>query len=66
MFISHLTSAGDRRDLDEGVEGDLDVRELRERLLQKVSEYSAEDGLVRHQHDVFLPEASTVQSLPVA
>ena len=47
-----LADVGQGGELDQGVEGDLDVGEVLQGLVQEVGQDAAEDGLVTHQQHV--------------
>lgn len=50
----YLASVRDGRELDERVEGDGDVGQVGERLLQEVGQHAPQHRLVTDQHNVAL------------
>ena len=52
--VLHLTPGGHGGDLDQGVQGNLDVRQLAQRFILKVSQDGSKDGLVGDQNYVLL------------
>ena len=49
-----LADVGEGGELDEGVEGDLDVGEVLQGLVQEVGHDTSEDSLVGYQQDISL------------
>lgn len=54
LVVGHLTAVGPRRQLDEHVEGDLQIGQLLVRLIQKVCEDGPQDRLVGNDENVLL------------
>ena len=56
LNVLHLAARGHGGDLDQGVQGDLDVGQVRQGLVHEVREDRPQHGLVGNQNNIFLSD----------